>query len=354
MTDITQTNEKSYCNVAAQAVGLDPGGYAGHFRDAVLIETALPWKRELYQAVGALPQEAIDLMALWLQRYHETGVYDHRPLLIAPDPVYSQPGYRRVIYYERPTGSFAHYDRQEYLVPEEDTGLLLWALFEAKETLAQFAAYRVNLEPDQRDILVCTHGTIDVACAKFGYPLYRHLRDTYADEGLRVWRVSHFGGHVFAPTLIDMPTGHFWAYIGEAEAAQIVARQGDVAKLRGHYRGWAGLAHGFAQAAERELWQREGWAWFDYAKAGEVLAQDPDPEKPTWAEVWITHDTPDGQTGADTVRVEVVQWLETFGTSGDPETYPYAQYAMTAHQREETWPEFDPHQRPLTQPVADK
>lgn len=329
MTAITQTDEKSYCNVAAQALGLDPGGYGGHFTDAVLIETALPWKRDLYQEAGALPQEAIDLMALWRQRYHETGIYDHRPLLIAPDPVYSQPGYRRVIYYERPTGPFAHYDRQEYLVPEEDTGLLLWALFEAKATLAQLDEYRVNVEHDQRDILVYTHGTIDVACAKFGYPLYLHLRDTYANDHLRVWRVSHFGGHVFAPTLMDMPTGHYWAYIGEAEAAQIVARQGDVARLRGHYRGWAGLPAGFAQAAERALWQRLGWAWFDSVKQAEVIAQDDDAKKPTWAEVRIAYTMPTDQSHSTNCRVEVAQWIETFGTTGHAETYPYAQYTVT-------------------------
>lgn len=63
---------------------------------------------------GTLPQEAIDLMALWLQRYHETGIYEHRPLLIAPDPVYSQPGYRHVIYYERPTGPFRALSAAEF------------------------------------------------------------------------------------------------------------------------------------------------------------------------------------------------------------------------------------------------
>lgn len=338
MTNPIETNEKSYCNVAAQALGLDPGGYGGHFHDAVLIETVLPWKRELYEEAGALPQEAIDLMALWLQRYHETGVYGHRPLLIAPDPVYSQPGYRRVIYYERPTGPFAHYVRQEYLVPEEDTGLLLWALFEAKTTLGQFAKYRVNVNHDQRDILVCTHGTIDVACAKFGYPLYRHLRDTYADAHLRVWRVSHFGGHVFAPTLMDMPTGHYWAYIGEEQAAQIVARQDDVARLRGHYRGWAGLPAGFAQAAERALWQRLGWAWFDSAKQGEVIAQDDNTEKPTWAEVRITCCGPNAPERSHTLRVEVAQWIETFGATGRQETHPYAQYAVTAQRKQQARP----------------
>ena len=170
MTNSMETNEKAYCNVAAQALGLDPGGYGGDFADTVLIETALPWTRALYQEAGTLPQAAIDLLALWLQRYRETGVYDHRLLLIAPDPVYSQPGYRRVIYYERPSGLFARYTQQEYLIPEEDAGLLLWALFEVKATLPQFDAYRVNLDRAPRDILVCTHGTIDVACAKFGYP----------------------------------------------------------------------------------------------------------------------------------------------------------------------------------------
>lgn len=330
MTKSIETNEKAYCNIAAQALGLDPGGYGGDFDDVVLLETALPWQRALYQEAGALPQAAIDLLALWRKRYQETGNYNHRLLLIAPDPVYSQPGYLRVIYYERPAGPFARYVQQEYLIPEADTGLLLWALFEAKATLGEFATYRVNMDNAQRDILVCTHGTVDVACAKFGYPLYRHLRDTYADDHLRVWRVSHFGGHLFAPTLMDMPTGHYWAYIGEAQAAQIVLGQGDVASLRGHYRGWAGVPAGFAQAAERELWQRTGWAWFDDAKAGAVVAQDPNPEKPTWADVQLAHKGVHGTANIYIVRVEVAQWIETFGTTGHQDTYPYAQYAVAA------------------------
>lgn len=206
----------------------------------------------------------------------------------------------------------------------------MWALFEAKATLPQFDAYRVNHEHAPRDLLVCTHGTIDVACAKFGYPLYRHLRDTYADEHLRVWRVSHFGGHVFAPTLIDMPTGHYWAYIGEAQADQIVQRQGDVTKLRGHYRGWSGLPDGFAQAAERELWQQMGWAWFDYARTGEVIAQDHDPAKPTWAEVSLAYQPPGCALQCVTQPVEVTHWIETVGSTDQAARYPYAQYAVTA------------------------
>ncbi|MEM7533181.1 MAG: sucrase ferredoxin [Chloroflexota bacterium] len=347
-------NEKVYCNVAARELGLDPAGYAGYFNDAVLIETALPWKRSVYQEAGALPQEAIDIMGLWMQRYQETGVFGHRPLLIAPDDEYSEQGHRRIVYYERPcqdetggmsntmpnaipnTMPFAEFARMEYLVPEEDAGRLLWALFEDKETLPEFDAYRINGDTHVRDILVCTHGTIDVACAKFGYPLYDLLRTEFAMDTaqaqLRVWRVSHFGGHVFAPTLMDMPTGHYWAYVGEAQAAQIVERNGDVADLRDHYRGWAGLEAGFAQAAEREMWQREGWAWFDYARRGNVTAKDvpaDENKKPQWADVSVHYATQAGAEQSYHAHVEVCRTVETAPSTDHDKLFAYSLYDVT-------------------------
>lgn len=118
--------------------------------------------------------------------------------------------------------------------------------------------------------MVCKHGTVDAARAKFGYPLYKYLRKNHASDELRVWRVSHFGGHVFAPTLMDMPLSHYWAYVEEEQAAQIIQRSGNVRDLRGHYRGWAGLDNSFLQAAEREMWQCEGWDWFAYQKFGQI------------------------------------------------------------------------------------
>jgi hypothetical protein len=51
-------------------------------------------------------------------------------------------------------------------------------------------------------------------------------------------------------------------------------------------------------------------------------------EKPIWAEVCISHERPDGRSGIDTLRIEVETWIETFGTTGHAETYPYAQYVM--------------------------
>jgi len=329
------TTLKSYCNVMAIERGLDPVGHAHDFDDAVVVETPLPWKTNLYEKAGILPQEAINLLNLWLQRYHEGMPYRHRSLMIAPDAVYSRQGWRRVMFYQRTPGAIAHFDKVEYLVTEKDCGPLLWALYEARETLPQFEQYRVPENEAIRDLMVCTHGTVDAACAKFGYPLYTYLRRNHASDSLRVWRVSHFGGHVFAPTLVDMPSAHYWAYVERAQADAIVCRDAAVESLRGHYRGWAGLEDGFLQAAEREMWQREGWRWFDYAKSGQVLGTDADhTAEPQWAEVRVHYSTPDNtEAGFYEARVEIQRSVETIHTTGEADTYPYPQYVVTRLER---------------------
>ncbi|MDX1993215.1 MAG: sucrase ferredoxin [bacterium] len=320
---------KSYCNCLAQERGLDPVGHAGHFEDAVLVETPLPWKREMNQQAGTHPQKMIDLLALWLEQYYAGRGYPHLLLAIAPDPDYSREGFRRVMFYTRPEGLFAQFSQLEYLVPEAEVGALVWTYYQERQALPSFDRYRVPASKNVRDILVCTHGTVDAACAKFGYPLYRHLRDIYASERLRVWRVSHFGGHVFAPTMMDMPTGHYWAYVGEEQAARIVTRQGDVGALRGHYRGWAGLGDGFQQAAECALWQRYGWTWFDIPKSGATLGQDAPEHAPEKAVVRMTY-LPAGSTlpvEAD-FQVAISQHLETPHSTAAAQPYAYPQYRV--------------------------
>ncbi|MCA9912367.1 MAG: sucrase ferredoxin [Anaerolineae bacterium] len=319
---------KAYCNCLALKCGLDPIGHAGNFQDALIVEVPLPWKSDMFYDEKVLPSEIRNLLALWLQQYRETGVYPHRPLTIAPDKEYTLDGYRRVMLYTRPAAPFTAFEKVEYLVPVEKLGILVWSLFEDRAALPQFDSYRVPDADHVRDILVCTHGTIDVACAKFGYPLYKHLRDTYSSEHLRVWRVSHFGGHVFAPTLMDMPIGHYWAYVGKEQAVQIIQREGNVAALRGHYRGWAGLDDGFQQTAECDLWQRYGWDWFGYPRMGETLVQDEDNIDSQWADVCLRWKLPDESEMAEKLRVDVAHMVETPSSTDGESTYPYSQYRV--------------------------
>ncbi|GIK55051.1 MAG: sucrase ferredoxin [Chloroflexi bacterium] len=320
---------KAYCNLLALEKGLDPGGQATAFETLILLEAPLPWRSDLYTTVGTMPQEVLDLYALYMQRYHETGVWPPiYLLLIAPDEAYSQPGCRRVIRFQREGAQIAHFARAEYFVPEAQTGPLIWTLAEEPGRLGEFAGWQTAVSPTPRDLLVCTHGTVDAACAKFGFPLYHYLRRQHASDQLRVWRVSHFGGHVFAPTLMELPSGHFWAYVEEAQADQIARRAGPVAALRGHYRGWAGLANGFLQATERELWLCAGWRWFDWPKRGKILVQD-EAAQPTWAEVCIEFDD-GGGTQLYQARVEVSGHVEMIHTTGGTGTYAYPQYKIVS------------------------
>jgi len=323
MTDqLTQT--KCFCNVVAMEKGIDPAGSAGNFEDAVLIEHPFPWKYSY--AEMSLPDEMLKLLDIWMERYKETGVYGHRPLLIAPDEAYSKDGFRRVIFFTKPDGLFAEFDRVEYLVPLEKMGELLWSWYEDRKSLSEFDAF-MQKEDHTRDILICTHGAVDVACAKFGYPLYKHLRDNAATDEVRVWRVSHFGGHLYAPTLMDMPEGNYWAYVDNSIGEQIINRTGKIDNLYGYYRGWAGTDRGFMQAMERACLMKVGWEWQSYAKQGEIISID-DTEDPQWADVRIIYRDTDNQSGEYQARVTITNTIISNPSSNDEREYPYPQFSV--------------------------
>ena len=99
------------------------------------------------------------------------------------------------------------------------------------------------------------------------------MRERYASETLRVWRCSHFGGHRFAPTLIDFPQGRSWGHLEPEILDLLIEQKGDVTDLYRFYRGWAGLSQ-LEQIAEREIWMQEGWDWLKYPKTSQVLETD--------------------------------------------------------------------------------
>ena len=173
----------------------------------------------------------------------------------------------RVRYDQGGYGDWA--DTDEYRVPEKALGALIWSLYQAQDVLPQFERYRVPECDGTRDILVCTHVTVDATCAKFGFPLYRYMGDSFSMEHLRIWWVSHFGAGMSSPppllTCQRAFTGHT---LRKNKRTQIIQRHGDASALHGYYRGWAGVADPFPQVLERDLWQAHGWDWFTYAKAG--------------------------------------------------------------------------------------
>jgi len=331
------TNDARFCSVCARQAGLSPVGYGGAaYALIIAAELPLPWPTGMFSNAERMPAEILAVMEHIRSEYQRTHTVRIRPLGLAPDADYSVEGMRRVIAWRRPQGAFAHFDHCEYLVPTAQLGPLFYALALAPEQLDAFAPYRQEVGA-VRDLLVCTHGSVDAACSKFGYPTYAHLRRLAAesDGQLRVWRTTHFGGHVFAPTLIDLPHGSYWAYIEEDAIAWLTAQNRDPSRLRDYYRGWAGLPSPFLQVLECELFAQHGWPWLHYAKSGRVLAQDesaaPDEHgnvEPAWAEVQLDFVTPAGVASTVTARVEVTRCVESIYSSSSDETYAYPQYAV--------------------------
>ena len=68
--------------------------------------------------------------------------------------------------------------------------------------------------------LVCTHGTRDKCCAKFGIPIYKTIRTLVGESS--VWQCSHVGGDRFAANVVCFPDGVFYGHVTETSAELIV------------------------------------------------------------------------------------------------------------------------------------
>lgn len=112
--------------------------------------------------------------------------------------------------------------------------------------------------PDPRELaalyLVCTHGTRDRCCAKWGMGVFDALRGLVGEQA---WQCSHLGGHRFAPTFLTLPSGLLWGRVEIDELDQLctslaAGRLSSLSKLRGRcsYRK-------VVQAAECLLRERE-------------------------------------------------------------------------------------------------
>lgn len=328
MTQIDIIKACRLCSEVSKANGEDPIGSAGTYDHFLFVEMPEPWSKNF---VYEHPQlGVIHKMAKALRQ--EQGI-SARVMAIAPDydPNPSQP---RVLHYRRPTGHFARFEKQEFLIPQKEIVSLAIALLKQPDQVSQFNAYRQETGAI-REMILCTHGSYDLVCGRFGYPIYRKLRNDYvtcpSPLPLRVWRCSHIGGHQFAPTLLDLPSGQYWGHLEPEILAWLVHRTGSVAALRRFYRGWAGL--GWAeQIAEREIWIKEGWNWLNYLKSGETLAiADPEADYPDWAEVRIDFNSPDGSiSGAYEAHIEAHGQVTTMWNSGDDKWLePVKQYHVS-------------------------
>jgi hypothetical protein len=314
------------CSVVSKGVEEDPAGCGRPFDRYLGIEVVPPWSDDVTES-PRFPEGLREAV----ERAQHAGVIGKFTALF-PDPVYSREGYVKTLYLHKPPGPFAAYEKCEYAVPAGEIVPLVEALEEGPDGLSRFGRYKEDTS-HVRDILVCTHGSHDACCGKFGYPAYEALRYGYAGASkrqLRVWRTSHIGGHRFAPTLIDFPEGRYWGHLEPVALEKLVLRKGPVSGLGRFYRGWAGLSGKFEQIAEREIFVREGWKWTRYLKSGKTLEADENEDR---AEVRIEYATSGGIAGAYEATVEANGTVMTLGNSGPDPLQEVKQYRVSRLER---------------------
>lgn len=200
-----EASRRRPCSVVAKAQGEDPIGTAWAAERLLLVEVPLPWPYDYREARGLPPGLADMITGMW-ETHPNAGL-----LTIAPDRDLSRDGLLRVIDFACPAPPRTGMVRSEFLVPADSVAAFVAARLSDDP---RPASAMPGVEPQAfagRDLLICTHGTIDACCALFGYPSYRRLRASARASGdeVRVWRSSHFGGHRFAPTVLELPSGRF-------------------------------------------------------------------------------------------------------------------------------------------------
>jgi hypothetical protein len=306
-----------HCSLYARKAGDDPGASAWASRRFLICELALPWPTDPLDS-SRVPRGLTAAIDRIYERGHDIGTF-----CVAPDPDYAVPELSRIFVVDFPDEPKSGAVRWDVLVPPEQMAETVLAL--AEDTPLPVSA-SVDETP-YRDIMVCTHGSRDTCCATFGFPIYRTLRALSRDlPTTRVWRASHFGGHRFAPTLVDLPDGRCWGFLDNDLARAILFREGNPAALRGQYRGWKGYAETGLQLLEREAFLRVGWDWLSYRQEGRVVSQDSDGQV---REIAIAATSPAGESVEYRGEVEQLENLVTMGSCND-EPISVPRFRLTA------------------------
>ncbi|MFN2425719.1 MAG: sucrase ferredoxin [Candidatus Binatia bacterium] len=242
------------CSRLSAERGLPLIGSAGCYDGVLVFELDMPWTARLVgsractsdldAAVERIGQGNVRLLAVEPRRTLRGG--QHREVV-------------RVLHFFKPQGAFGAFSLRQYDVRRERLASTLEQLAAGDAADAEHVA----CPPGVRDILVCTHGARDACCGKFGYRLFLELAALTGGDtsNVRLWRSSHLGGHRFAPTLLDLPSGRMFGRLGAGDAAAILGGGAPLlARLASIYRGRCALPEG-VQIVERDLWLRTGHAF---------------------------------------------------------------------------------------------
>lgn len=257
-----------HCVQQAIDLGLDPVGTAESLAGLILVERPLPWPRDVSEDPVLAPAVEAGL-------HNDNGPV--RPFAVVPrgagsGPAIARDGTATVTSYRSPKPTPGPYERRTYCVAEHRVAAVTLTL------AAGGAPEEAPLDgPTERELLVCTHGSRDRCCGRLGTLLQRSAAPRWPDIDVR--RVSHTGGHRFAPTAILLPSGTAWGHLDDDVLDAIVNRTVPFVEVIAHFRGSMVMPSRAAQVAEAAVAARVGWSLFDAPRQAAVLAE-PEPDRP--------------------------------------------------------------------------
>lgn len=229
------------CSPHARATRIDPVGTAIQCDQLLLVEVPLPWPKPAMShptlAVAAkLAAEAPYPTTLWAAQPRSAGT-------------------AITVTRWRSTDGLATRAVHE-VADVEELNLLISLLGTARDGSSTMVTPET---PAPQALLICTQGSHDVCCGTDGTRFADEVSRSFPE--MEMYRVSHTGGHRFAPTGMTFPDGRMWAWLDLEMLRLIVEQRGDVAEMGRHLRGWWGAKRGPAQAAERRAFLDHGWDW---------------------------------------------------------------------------------------------
>ena len=255
-----------FCSDYAKQVGEDVIGSATNYQTYILVECPPPWMSEAFNSKW-VPKN----LQLLVEEVNRAKL-PIRFLLIANDSSHKVDNTTLLIYQRQENLSHG-YRQQELKLPNIEQV----APAVRKWLSGRSCEYEIATSVT-RDILVCTHGSHDLCCARYGNPFYFYANATISNldfNNIRLWKSSHFGGHRFAPTAIDLPEGRYYGNLDRDSFQSILTRSGDIQCLSKVYRGW-GILPSALQVLERELILKNGWNWFTYKATGKIIEKSLD------------------------------------------------------------------------------
>ena len=73
-------------------------------------------------------------------------------------------------------------------------------------------------ETDEKLVLVCTHGSHDRCCGKYGVPVYNEIQK---NNKLTVWKTTHVGSHRFSANIVMLPEGIYYGRVSKENLGDI-------------------------------------------------------------------------------------------------------------------------------------